>query len=425
MMDANTDANTITEAPAVPMPVPIPDLPATDQPATDDGRIPVTLLTGFLGAGKTTLLNHLVQQQEFAGTAVLINEFGAIGIDHHLVQHVGETLVLLESGCICCAVRGDLVAALKDLHEKLSRRQISAVRRVVIETTGLADPVPVVWTLMEERFISTRFRCDGVVSVVDASLGAAQLDAHQEARRQVALADRIVISKPDLADRSAREALEARLAALNPSAPRMTVSHGTLAPDWVTGAGIYAAAERTSRFAAWLGTEEAPAARHDDSLATFTLHFDRPVPWRGFCVALGGLLNDHGDHILRLKGLMNVAGAEGPVVVQAVGRVAYPVVRLPRWPGHTGRFDRGRFDMRGRLVFITQHLSQDQEADIRQRLAFLPDDAAALRAAATTPLLPTRCWLGARMPVVGRGGFETDGWRIQPLRLGAGSAIPA
>lgn len=145
------------------------------------------------------------------------------------------------------------------------------------------------------------------------------------------------------------------------------------------------------------------------------------MPWRGFSVALGGILKDHGARILRLKGLMNVAGLAAPVVVQAVGALAYPPVRLPRWPGPgngAGQGLKGRLDMRGRLVFIVQDLAEEQVADIRQRLETLPSDALALRAAATTPLLPTRCWLTARMPVLGSDAFETDGWRIQPLRMG-------
>lgn len=384
-----------------------------------DGRIPVLLLTGFLGAGKTTLLNHLVRQPAFAGTALLINEFGSIGIDHQLVQHLGETMVLLESGCVCCAVRGDLVAALRDLHDRLARRQIPQVRRVVIETTGLADPVPVVWTLMQERFVSTRFRCDGVVTVVDAGRGAAQLDTHEEARRQVALADRLVISKADCADRSTREALDARLAALNPSALRVEACHGVLDATLLAGAGVYAVPPGGAALAQWLGgddpQQDAPVARHGAHVSSFSMTFDRPLPWRGFAVVLGEILASYGAALLRVKGVMNIAGLAGPVVVQAVGEVAYAPVRLPRWPSH-----RGRFDMRGRLVIIAEGLTPAQEDDMRARLADLPTDAAALRQAARLPLLPTRCWLSARMPGAG-GTMETEGWQISAFRPGRGA----
>lgn len=388
-----------------------------------DPRIPVTVLTGFLGAGKTTLLNRLAAHPDMAGTALLINEFGAVGIDQHLVQRVGETMVLLESGCVCCTVRGDLVEALEALHDKLARRQIPEVHRVVIETTGLADPVPVVWTLMEQRFVAARFRCDGVLTLLDTRLGADQLDRQEEARRQVAMADRILLTKADLADRSARERIDTRLAALNPSAPRLAVSHGEIEPGRILGVGLYAPGSRPAEVERWMAETEAaaregttPPSPHGAGPAaeSFTCFFDRPVPWRGFAVAMGEILNDYGTRLLRVKGLMNVAGLGAPVVVQCVEHVAYPPVRLPRWPA-----DGKRFDMRGRLVFISRDLPGTAMDDIRRRLADLPDDTAALRAAATAPLLPTRCWLGMRMPTQGRSTFETGGWHVQPLKLGA------
>ncbi|MDI4663500.1 GTP-binding protein [Xanthobacter autotrophicus] len=405
-----------------------------DPSPVDDGddRIPVTLLTGFLGAGKTTLLNRLIKQPAMAGTAVLINEFGAVAIDHHLVESVDETMLVLDSGCVCCTVQGDLVKALALLHERLARREIPQIRRVVIETTGLADPLPVISTLMEERFVRARYRCDSVLTVVDASLGAGQLDRHREAVRQVAAADRLLITKRDLADRTGSERLDARLQALNPGAVRLAVSHGEIDPALLFGAGIYSAAGKHPDIAAWLGEEarrggharppagDGDASRHEDGVGSFAIHFDRPVPWRGFAVAMGRILTDHASRLLRIKGLMNVAGLATPLVVQCVGGIAYPPVRLPRWP-RQGR----RFDMRGRLVFIADGLSAEQMADIRARLAALADDAAATRAAATTPLLPTRCWLGERLPSLGRDGFETEGWFVRPVHHAARRTAPA
>jgi len=179
----------------------------------DDRRIPVTLLTGFLGAGKTTLLNHVVRQPEMERCALLINEFGEVGIDHHLVERVDETLMILDSGCLCCSVQGDLVKALRDLADRASKRQIPPVTRVLIETTGLADPAPVIYTLMQDPFVAARYRCDGVVTVVDATHAVRQVADHGEALRQIAMADRLLISKCDLADATSRRSLEATLAA--------------------------------------------------------------------------------------------------------------------------------------------------------------------------------------------------------------------
>jgi G3E family GTPase len=221
-------------------------VPARTGPAVPVDRIPVSLLTGFLGAGKTTLLNKLMKHPAMAGTAVLINEFGEVGIDHHLVERLDDTMILLDSGCLCCSVQGDLIAALKQLHLRSSKREIPPITRVVIETTGLADPVPVIYTLMEERFVAARFVCDSVLTVVDATHGLSQIDHHPEALRQIAMADRLLITKGDLAGPATRPALDARLDTLNPGALRLDVRHGQIEPDLLFGSGIYS----TSRQAA-------------------------------------------------------------------------------------------------------------------------------------------------------------------------------
>ena len=356
----------------------------TDRGEDEDRRLPVTVLTGFLGAGKTTILNQLVQLPEMAGCAVLINELGAVAVDHHLVERIDETLVVLDSGCICCSVQGDLVRALKGLFMRALRREIGPLRRVLIETTGLADPAPVIHTLMAEPFISERFRCDGVITAVDASHAMAQLDEHREAVRQVAMADRLLITKCDLADAPLLAALCQRLRALNPGAQQLEVSGGVVAADAILGCGLYDPAGKTPDVSAWLGEQAVrmqaarnstqwrraaappaaarPAAahsRHDADVSSFVLVFDEPLRWFDFSDALDVLLQAYGTRILRIKGLLNIAGDPLPRVLQCVQHSVYPPTSLPAWPGQPPYDDR-----RSRLVFIVRDLAQAQVESI-------------------------------------------------------------
>ncbi len=363
-------------------------------PSAHDRRIPVTVLTGFLGAGKTTVLNWLLAQPGLDSAAVLINEFGAVGVDHLLVEKVDDTLVLLDSGCICCSVQGDLVRALKNLFMRALRREIPPVGRVLIETTGLADPAPVIHTLMEEPFIAERYRCDGVVTAVDATHALDQLGARHEAVRQVAMADRLLLTKCDLAGDDARTALAARLAELNPGAPQIEVRGGvpvTGGVDALFGCGLYSAAGKLPDVAAWLGEERArrlqaeraarnappawragapparPAAapaRHDEGVSSFVIRFDEPLQWYGFSDALGLILQVYGERILRVKGVLDVAGEKLPRVVQCVQHVAYPPTSLPAWPASGPLSDR-----RSRLVFIVRDLPQSEVEVIFSSLA--------------------------------------------------------
>ena len=309
--------------------------------------VPVTILTGFLGAGKTTLLNRLLPQSAMAGTAVLVNEFGEIGIDHILVEKLDDTTVLLPSGCLCCAVQGDLARALRDL---VPRVQSGEVKRVVVETTGLADPAPVVQALLSDVALARHYRLDGIVTVVDAVHGLATLDAQEEAVRQIAMADRVVLSKTDLA--AEPEALRARIAALNPGAPLIVADRGTIDPTAILECGLFDADGKIAEVRQWLNAAAWGATgAHDGRIHSFCLTYTEPLHWSGIGMCLEMLIGTRGENLLRVKGILNLVGQDRPVAIHGVQHMFHEPTLLPAWPEGDPRTSR--------IVFITRDLSRE------------------------------------------------------------------
>lgn len=341
-------------------------------------RIPVTLLTGFLGSGKTTLLNAWLRLPELSNAAVIVNEFGEIGIDHSLIAASNDNTIELSTGCLCCTVRGDLVETLRELTVKRARGEVRPFERILIETTGLADPVPVIQALITFP-VARVYRLSRVITVVDSVLGIDTIARHDEALKQVAVADELVISKTDLDNGAGLYDLKLRLATINPGAPQRLTANANL----LDGPDVYDPATKPEQVMAWLDAdrfeqqgaepvhgedvehhghrEHDPLShhhrahqhdinRHSKDIGSFCLSYDQPLHWEHVSAWLDALVMAHGEDLLRVKGVLDIQGQTQPLVVQAVQRLFHPPVKLAEWPAGARR---------SRIVFITRGLSRE------------------------------------------------------------------
>jgi len=314
-------------------------------------RLPVSLITGFLGSGKTTLLNRLVQRPELKDSLVIINEFGEIALDHLLVAPVEGETVVLASGCLCCAVRGDLQETLRRLLVERERGEVPEFRRVLIETSGMADPAPVAQLFLNNQLLGAYLRLDAIVATIDAMVGRGVLVQHWEARKQTAIADRLLLTKTDLAAAKAIEPLIRSLRQLNPAAPIHRVVNGEIDPAVLFGVGPFDPTRHSPGFAEWLGDDAVSGAHHEhhSEAQSLCLTADATLDWARFHDWLGWLRLADGERLLRVKGVLNVAGEVGPVVVHGVQHIFYPPVTLSHWPDD---------DRLSRLVLIARGLDR-------------------------------------------------------------------
>jgi G3E family GTPase len=333
--------------------------------------LPVFVLTGFLGSGKTTLLKSLLAHSGMRDTVVVINELGEVGLDHLLVREVTEEVVLLGSGCLCCAMRDDLVSSLRELWSLRQSGSIPPFARVVVETTGLADPAPLVQTLVGERSLQGDYRLAALITTIDAVLGESELDTHMEAVKQAAIADCLVMTKTDLAAPSRIEPLRERLRALNPAAAPVSSAPGRFpGPEQLFGATGFDLQGKAQAVRTWLNEEayllqhprhrQRGHGRHDHRVAAFCIRIIEPLEGAPFLEWLELLLASRGENLLRVKGLVNFAGKRGPAVIQGVQHIFYPPAALEDWPDE---------DRSTRIVFITRDLTRAAvETSLRQVL---------------------------------------------------------
>jgi G3E family GTPase len=319
------------------------------------GKFPVSVITGFLGSGKTTLINRLLKRPDMNRVAVIVNELGEQAIDNDLIETSSEQMMLLNNGCLCCVLRGDLQETLRDLFVKRRNGDVIDFNRVVIETTGLADPAPVMQTLMTDDMLQAHYRLDCVVTLTDAVNGLEQLATMQEPVKQAALADRIIITKSDLADDDATAKLEARLRGLNPQAPIRHAVDGEIELAFLVDVGLRDTRAKLADIERWLGVgvhedEHGHVHRHDEAIRSFSLRFVEPFTWETFSQCVEVLTSMRGRDLLRVKGLVNVEGKPGPLVVQGVQHLFHPPVELAAWPSP---------DHATRIVFITRGIERE------------------------------------------------------------------